>query len=320
MLEQFAVPKFARSIAMRYFVEVAEKGSFRGAAEALNIAASAINRHVSNLEEDLGVKLFERARGRAGLRLTDAGAILQFRVRSAFNELRIANDEINALQGLQRGHVIIGVNEGLATNLIPHAVADFHRRYPGITYSIMVDNTRKLVQRLRDGDVDFAIGYNFPLNAQLRFVETISLKMFIITPIGHPLSSRSAVGIADLENVDLVLPDSSLLLRQTFDLVLRRSMVHVRSVVETSSFDLIYSLVEAGIGVGIVTGKSNDTSKRSDVAYVEINDVFLASNVLACCHLPERSISAAASAFMEKICEILRRSSGITTERVTVAV
>lgn len=304
---------------MRYFAEVAEKGSFRAAAEALNIAASAINRHVSNLEVDLGVKLFERARGRGGLRLTDAGKVLQFRVRSAFNELRIANDEINALQGLQRGHVVVGVNEGLAKNLIPLAVSQFHRSYPKITYSIKVDNTRGLVGRLRDGDIDFAVGYNFPLNARLHFVETISLKMFLITPIGHPLSNRQRIDLADLENIGLVLPDNSLLLRQTFDMILHRSIVHVRTVIETNSFDLIYSLVEAGIGVSIVTGKSDDINGRNNVAYVEINDVLLSNNVLACCHLPDRSISAAAVAFMGEISSALRRSTGRSPDRTAGA-
>ena len=93
MLNQNSNLKLARSTALRYFSQVAESGSFRGAAGTLHIAASAINRQISNLEADLGVKLFERARGPAGLRLTDAGTILQGRLRSAMNELRIANEE-----------------------------------------------------------------------------------------------------------------------------------------------------------------------------------------------------------------------------------
>jgi len=319
MLDQIATPRLARSTALRYFAEVATKGSFRAAAESLNIAPSAVNRQVTNLEHDLGIKLFERARGRSGLRLTDAGRILQFRVRAALNELYIANDEINALQGLQRGHVIIGVNEGLATNLIPRAVRSFNEQYPSITYTILVDNTRRLVSRLRAGEIDFAVGYNFPTNTDLRFVEKLSLKMFLITARDHPLSKLPNVTISDLNNVNLVLPDSSLLLRQTFDVALSQSDALIRPIIETNSFDLIYALVGIGIGVGIVTGRTDEVMGRNNVEYVEISDVLLSSNVLACCHLPNRSLSIAAQTLMNTICAILRKSGDMQQKEQTEA-
>ncbi len=309
MIDQDAVPKLARSTALRYFAEVAEGGSFRSAAESLHIAASAINRQVSNLEEDLGVKLFERARGRAGLRLTEAGRILQFRLRSAINELRIANDEIVSLQGLQRGHVTIGVNEGLAISLVPRAVDNFHRLYPNITFSIKVNDTRRLVSQLREGDIDFAVGYNFPADADLQFVEKFSLKMFLIAASEHPLGAKSKITMENLRGTNVILPHSSLLLRQIFDNLLRASDSHINSIVETNSFELIYALVEFGIGVGIVTGRADESKARGKVTWIEIDDPFLATSILACCRLPNRSVSAAAEAFIMTICDLLRKSN-----------
>lgn len=306
MFDHAALSRLGRTAALRYFAETAEKGSFRAAAETLHIAASAINRQVSNLEEDLGVKLFERARGRAGLQLTEAGRILQFRLRSAVNELRIATDEIVALQGLQRGHAALGVNGGLTSNFISRAVRDFHELHPAITYLIKVDNTRGLVSRLREGEIDFAVGYNFPADADLEFMGKVSLKMFLITEPGHPLSRRKRIRVEHLGGLDVILPDSSLLLRHTFDLILQKADVQVNPIVETNSFELIYSLVEVGTGVSIVTGKA-ESSGHTNVEYIEVDNAVLSSNVLACCRLRGRSMSAAASAFAMSICDILNR-------------
>lgn len=300
------IPKLVGSTTLRYFSEVAERGSFRAAAESLRIAASAINRQVSNLEADLGVKLFERARGRAGLQLTDAGRILQFRLRSAINELRIANDEIIALQGLQRGHVTVGFNDVVVNSILPGAIKTFSRTHPGITFGVRVDSTRGLVSRLKDGDIDFAVAYNFAPDVELSCMESVSLRMYLAASPDHPLAARSSVTLADLAGFNLILPDGSGFLRQIFDVAFRGSNAQIHSLVETNSFELIHSLVEYGVGISIVTGRAQRENGRPRLVHVEIKDALLSQNVLACCKLPDRSLSPAAAAFADVVCGALR--------------
>jgi DNA-binding transcriptional LysR family regulator len=301
------IPKLVGSTTLRYFSEVAERGSFRAAAESLRIAASAINRQVSNLESDLGVKLFERARGRAGLQLTDAGRILQFRLRSAIDELRIANDEIIALQGLQRGHVTIGFNDVVVNAILPEAIKTFHQKHPGITFGVRVDSTRGLVSRLKDGDIDFAVAYNISSDVELSCMESIALKMYLIASPDHPLAARSSVALADLAGFNLIVPDGSGFLRQIFEFAFRGSNAQIQSIVETNSFELIHSLVECGVGISIVTGREQKSDDgRTRLVHVEIKDTLLSQNVLACCKLPDRSLPPAAAAFAGVVCEALR--------------
>ncbi|MBD9375422.1 LysR family transcriptional regulator [Rhizobium sp. ARZ01] len=306
MLEQTAVPKLARSTALRYFSEVAECGSFRGASEALRIAASAINRQVSNLEADLGVKLFERPRGRAGLHLTEAGRILQFRLRSAINELRIANEEIVALQGLQRGHVNIGVNDVLANDLLPTLISDFRSIGPKITYKITVDNSRSLLGKLKDGEIDLAVGYNFPSNEGLLFRAVNSIKMYLIAPKNHILAKHKSVSLLDLSGSDILLPDKTFILQQIVEVALRASKVRANLILETNSLPLISSLVERGVGVSIVAGRIELGENQARVVHVEIKDALLPHSELSCCVLPYRSLSAAAEAFIEKIASAIK--------------
>src|SRR5690606_12720330 len=104
---------------LRTFFAVARYGSFSAAAEVLGVAPSAVNRQVASLEDRLGERLFDRSRGRGGLQLTDVGAVLQARVTAMMNELLIAEEEIGMLRGLQKGHIRLGINEVVATQVLP---------------------------------------------------------------------------------------------------------------------------------------------------------------------------------------------------------
>ncbi|WP_164547368.1 MULTISPECIES: LysR family transcriptional regulator [unclassified Bosea (in: a-proteobacteria)] len=303
--EHPVIPKLVGSTTLRYFSEVADRGSFRAAAESLRIAASAINRQVSNLETDLGVKLFERARGRAGLQLTEAGRILQFRLRSAINELRIANDEIIALQGLGRGYVTIGFNDVIVNAILPEVIKRFHQAHPNITFGVKVDSTRGLVSRLKDGDIDFAVAYNFSPEAELSYMESISLKMYMIASPDHPLAARASVALSDLSGHNLILPDGSGFIRQVFNIAFGGSNALINQIVQTNSFELIHSLVESGVGISIVTGREQ-RGAQARLTHVEIDDALLSQNVLACCKLTDRNLSPAATAFAGAVCDALR--------------
>jgi DNA-binding transcriptional LysR family regulator len=305
-----SIPRLARSTALRYFSTVAEAGSFRGAAEQLHIAASAINRQITNLEMDLGVQLFERSRGPVGLRLTEAGKILRFRLRSAMNELRIASEEIVALQGLQRGHVTVGVNDGMEINLLPNAIHSFRGLYPNITYGIKVDHTRAILEMLKQGEIDLAVGYSFPRNEDLLFHSEVTLKMYLLTPLGHHLANRSEITLADLEGADLILPDHSLLLRQTIDTALENQSTRIDPVIETNSIRLIWSLVGRDVGVGIVTGQEDRGTRQERYEYVKISDGVLPTGLIACCTLANRNLSVAAEAFIASISMAMEKSFG----------
>lgn len=314
MRDNAGIPKLARFAALRYFAEVAERGSFRAASEAMHIAPSAINRQITNLEQDIGLPLFERARGRSGLKLTEAGHILQLRLRSAMNELRIGSDEINALKGLQRGHVAVGINEGLASTLITKSISAFRQRYPSITFSVFVKNTRDLVASLRDGEVDFVLGYNFPSNIDLVFLKTVVLKMFLAIPAGHPLAARKTVFLSDLDGLDMIIPDWSLIPRQMLELVLRGSNVRLNPIVETNSFELIPLMADMGIGSCIVTSIEGKNRVENRTVFREFDDPSLPSNVLSCCRLPRRGISGAAEAFVVQVCSMLDGVSDAITQ------
>ncbi len=299
-MDEKHVPRLARMTALRYFFEVVQRGSFRKAADEINVAASAINRQISLLEATLDTKLFDRERGPTGLRLTEAGRILHYRLCSVMNELAIAGDEISELKGLQRGHLRIGVNEVIATDLLPDVIAELHSRYENLTFKAVVDNTPEIVKRLHDGDVDIGFGYNFPSTKELNFLSVLQRKTHLITSLGHPFARRKHVKLRDIQGADFILPDRSLALRRMLDDAFAATDLKINPIMETNSFTLLHTMVQAGLGISIVTGRFIRNSPQR-LAFIDLKEDVIKFGVLSCCSSAGRTPSAAAVAFADVV-------------------
>ena len=107
------------STSLRYFVEVVRCGSIRAASENLYVAPSAISRQLALLEDSLGAPLLERRQGRGSVKLTAPGEILMRYYKNLSKESVRLHSEIEALQGLRRGHVNFGMPEGLTRDFMP---------------------------------------------------------------------------------------------------------------------------------------------------------------------------------------------------------
>ena len=121
---------------MRYVDEVARTGSIRKAADHLNVTASAVNRRIMDLEEELGAQLFER-RPR-GVRLTAAGEVFVHYLREQDGGVERMKSQIEDLKGLRRGTVRIACSQALALDFLPREIADFRRRHPLVSFGVKV--------------------------------------------------------------------------------------------------------------------------------------------------------------------------------------
>ncbi|SFI80061.1 LysR family transcriptional regulator [Celeribacter neptunius] len=285
---------------LRHFIEVAQLGSFRAAADKLHVAPSAVSKQIKNLELALDIELFRRDRGRGGLELTEAGEILLFRCASVINELTIAQDEIDQLQGLQRGHLRLGVNEVLASDLLPGLLRDMSYNHPGLKFTIYVENTREIVDRMQDGDIDIALGYNFPPTAEIEILATLRRRTYVVTSLDHPLARLRSVQLTDIDGERIIFPDHSVPMRQLLEDALVQSGVSLHEVMSTNSFTLLRQMVESGMGIGIVFGRFLQI-RREEIAFVELTDLPFDSPPVACCRMAGRTPTASSVAFAAAI-------------------
>ena len=287
---------------LRYFYEVAKAGSFRQAAERINIAASALNRQITLLENDLKAPLFERRPGRGKLRLTAAGEILLHRVRLSMNELQVAKSAIESLKGLKRGSVSIGDNDSLGRDFLPKFLRGFHDLYPQIDFEVAVDNTPALLDRIERDEIDVILAYNIPTRSSYRTLIAFPLGMCVLMADSHPLAKRNTLRLSDCVGYPLAVPDDSMFLAQIQREMLSKAGIDNRSILKTNSFELIRDVVASGMAISIQTHfLLAEDPNRANIRSVPLQDSFRIPHALACCVRAGRDLPVAGAIFVEAL-------------------
>ncbi|MBY3064548.1 LysR family transcriptional regulator [Rhizobium laguerreae] len=300
--------RVVNTVAVRYFQEVVRAGSFRKAADRINVAASAINRHVKLLEDDLGTKLFERGKGRGGIKLTAAGEVLSKRVQYALNELSVARDEINALKGVQRGRVSIGVTDVIARELLPDLLAAFHQRHPRVDFDVKVANTPGLVDLLSDDRVDLLLAFDVPPQMSIRPVAEFSLPSCIVVDPQHPLAKRTSVKLTELSAYPLAMPDDSPYLRAILTRITSGGAAQVTPLLRTNSYELMRSFVRRGMAISLQTRLwMSGEPHRDGLVYIPVKEPLARYSVMGCCVRSGRRLPIPSELLVSFVCLELSR-------------
>ncbi len=253
---------------LRYFCAVAETGSFTRAAEREQVAQPSLSQQVIKLEEELGVRLFDRL-GRT-VRLTDMGQIFLPRARVILNELKAAKEEVADKQFSPSGPVSVGVIPTIAPYFLPTRMNSFCRKYPDASITVFEDITARLMDRLRAGLIDLAImalpvrGHDlecFPLRTE---------RLFAILPKDHKLSRKPSVLLRELRQEAFLLLRDDHCFRETAMEVCKRARILPRVIFESGQFSSILAMVGAGLGISIVPEMALE--RRPDSVSVPIAD------------------------------------------------
>jgi len=140
---------------MRLLVEIGRQGSVSAAAAAIGIGQPSASQHLRLLEAAAGQRLVERT-GR-GSRLTEAGQVLAARAGQALSSLGAADEELDALAGLQTGTIHLGASTAPGVYLLPDTLGCFKRDYPGVTVEVEVAASGEILRRLLNGRVQLAL-------------------------------------------------------------------------------------------------------------------------------------------------------------------
>ncbi|MFW5490163.1 MAG: LysR family transcriptional regulator [Desulfovibrio sp.] len=182
---------------LKIFAAICETGSFTKAANELFITQPAVSRHVQALEHHYGVTLFER-RGR-NIFLTANGEILRDKTRELFT----LHDEIEGLFSdiveLRRGKITICASATVATYMLPSAVADFCRLYPGIQVELVSGNTHEVKRMVDEGEADVGFGGSAGVERKSILKAPIHKeRLVIVAPAGCDLCGREVVKPEDM--------------------------------------------------------------------------------------------------------------------------
>lgn len=232
---------------LAYVDAVARHGSIRKAADALNVASSALNRQILDLEQDLGSALFERLP--RGVRLTAAGEVFLAYARQAISELKTVQSQVEQLRGLVRGQVGIAAVESVAGELLPSAVTQFQAAHRNVRFNVRIGAPEELVAALIEDRVDLILTHYPPPKKNVTIVAVAEQALCALMVADHPLAGRDDLRLRDCLAYPLALGDATLAGRALIEQVLAQASFELDPRLVSNSVETMKAFARMNRGV-----------------------------------------------------------------------
>ena len=237
---------------LEYLVAVAEEANFTRAAERVHISQSGVSAQIRQLEVDLGATLIDRSGRHATL--TTAGSAALAHARAALvsvDAMRQAVDEVN---GLIRGHLTVGMVTACTVTPLFEILAAFHNAHPGIEITLIEDNSDRLVERVRSGEVHLAlIGAAGAAPPDFAALPLVSEHLVATVPFDHPLAKQRQISVAETSAYPIVSMPKGTGVRAVFDQACARNGIHPNIALQASAPGAVADLAARGLGIAILT-------------------------------------------------------------------
>jgi DNA-binding transcriptional LysR family regulator len=235
---------------LEYFVTVAEEANFTRAAAKLHVAQPGVSAQIRRLEREVGQELLDRS-GRS-VRLTEVGAAVLPYARAALSAVDGARLAVDELTGLVRGHVAVGTVTSHNVDL-PALLAAFHGDHPAVEITLAEDNSDRLIDALRGGEMDaaiIAVGTTSPPGLKIHIVADES----IVAAVSHSddLAKRSTIPLDVLRDRALISLPAGTGIRSRLNDACAATGFTPHIAFEASSPMVLMQLAARGLGVAIV--------------------------------------------------------------------
>jgi DNA-binding transcriptional LysR family regulator len=213
-----------------------DEGSIHRAAQVLNMSQPAASKLLKDLEDMLGVPLFDRLP--RGMRPTWYGEAMVRHARMALASLSQAHEEIEALKAGRFGQVTVGAITAPGMTLMPPAVARVKQEYPSLRVALQIETSDVLIERLAQGKVDMVVARLFERHDKnaLRYQPMVEEPVAAIARPGHALLSAPRLALGDLAGAGWIVPPLGSVLRHRFDLMFHEAGLEAPvNLVETTA-------------------------------------------------------------------------------------
>ncbi|MBK7975099.1 MAG: LysR family transcriptional regulator [Deltaproteobacteria bacterium] len=245
---------------LQYVVAVAEARNFRRAAQLCHVSQPSLSAQLAQLEEALGVRLFER--GRSGVLPTSAGAELIERARKLVLDADDLVESARRLGDPFTGTIRIGVIPTISPYLLPHAAPALRARYPRLTVAWTEEKTDSLVRLLGAGEIDAAL---LALEADIGEVESAAIArdpFVLATPHGHPLAvSCEPAALRELRDACVLLLDDGHCFREQALEVCSAARTE-EAAFRATSLSTLAQMVASGAGITLLPELAVETEQR----------------------------------------------------------
>ncbi|WP_025146502.1 LysR substrate-binding domain-containing protein [Pedobacter jeongneungensis] len=229
---------------LKYFLKAADLLNFTQAAREVFISQSTLSQQIRQLEDELGLPMFNRIGKR--VELTEAGRLFYPHARSAFARANDGKSVMLDLQQLNTGQLNIGVTYGLKYILTP-ALIHFAEKYPKIKINVYFATSEELVDKLNHSGLDFVLSFEEVYHDQsLQLQSLFESKMCLIASSGSALCRKKTVSLSDIQTLPMVLPATGYSTRRFIDSIFKKSDCSPEVAIEINDIPTLLELVRTG--------------------------------------------------------------------------
>lgn len=234
---------------LQMFVEVARQGGFSRAGRTLHATQPTVSKAVQSVEEELGVRLFERLA--QGVRLTVEGDMVYRHALRILTEYENLESEMAALRGLETGVLRLGLPPVGSGTLFAGPFSSFRKQYPGITIHLQEEGCAALEERVLSGELELALTL-LPVSDAFESFALCDEPLMVMMPADYPLKKRGSLKLDDLANAPFIWFERGFLLNSRITALCQQRGFMLHEAFRSGQVDFIITLVAAGMGIAML--------------------------------------------------------------------
>ncbi len=239
---------------LKVFCTVAETRSFSKASEIIHLTQPAVSLQIQALEEIYETKLFDRTS--STVVLTPAGEVLYKYAKEILTLFAAAQKDIGELTGLVKGSISVGASTTIANYMLPSIIADFKKKNPKIKIHLLVGNTKRIVEFLNAGNIDFGLVEGEVTKYKLKTEKVVADELVLIVPKDHPWGKKKEISVLEVMKEPFIFREEGSGTRQVIEKYLNKKGISPQKMKITTilgSTEAIKDAVESGMGISILS-------------------------------------------------------------------
>lgn len=213
---------------LQVFYSVAKNLSFTKASQELYITQPAITKHIKELEEEYGLRFFDRKGNR--IYLTDAGQVLLDHAEQILSLHRKLDFEMSTFKDRVSGQLKLGASTTIAQYVIPQTLSAFHKKFPKIKLSLLNGNTQHITEALLKGEIDLGIVEGKSKNKDILYDRFISDEVVAVVNAESELASLGEISLKDLMEIPIVLRERGSGTREVIEYELKKKKIRLSAL------------------------------------------------------------------------------------------
>jgi DNA-binding transcriptional LysR family regulator len=291
---------------IRAFLAVARIGNFTRAASELHVSQSALTVQIKQLEDSLGVSLFDRGKRRVAL--TDAGRDVLDPLERILVDTESIVSRTRELTSMRRGLVTMAVLPSLAARIVPKAIRKFTKMYPGVVVRIRDIVAEKIIEVVKKEEVDFGISNRLRPDKELKTSLLLTDRLCAFVSRNHLLAKQETMTLIDLAEHQLIVTGRDSGVREILEDALRKAKRPLAIAYETNYISTVLGLAKEGLGIAILPEVAADMDRSLQLHSVAIISPVL-SRKIEIIEKKDRSLSPSAAQMVKILKQITETSS-----------